>query len=74
MDGLISKYLLLPPNPSVLIFADKLYSRGLVVRENIGRNTYSVVLKFFVERTDFTKSLMSKKKQLNVIVNNKQRN
>ena len=31
MDGLISKYLLLPPNPSVLIFADKLYSIGLVV-------------------------------------------
>ena len=45
-----------------------------VTRENIGRHTYSVVLKFFVERTDFTKSLMSTKKQLNVIVNNKQRN
>ena len=43
-------------------------------RENIGRHTYSVVLKFFVERTDFTKSLMSTKKQLNIIVNNKQRN
>ena len=42
-------------------------------RENIGRHTYSVILKFFVERTDFTKSLMSTKKQLN-IVNNKQRN
>ena len=44
------------------------------LRENIGRHTYSVVLKFFVERTDFTKSLMSTKKQLNIIVNNKQRN
>ena len=43
-------------------------------RENIGRHTYSVVLKFFVERTDFTKSLMSTKKQLSNIVNNKQRN
>ena len=43
-------------------------------RENIGRHTYSVVLKFFVERTDFTKSLMSTNKQLNIIVNNKQRN
>ena len=42
-------------------------------RENIGRHTYSVVLKFFVERTDFTKSLMSTKKQLNIIVNKKQR-
>ena len=41
--------------------------------ENIGRHTYSVVLKFFVERTDFTKSLMSTKKQLNIIVNKKQR-
>ena len=44
------------------------------VRENIGRHTWAVVLKFFVERTDFTKSLMSTKKQLNIIVNNKQRN
>ena len=43
-------------------------------RENIGRHTYSVVLKFLVERTDFTKSQMSTKKQLNIIVNNKQRN
>ena len=42
-------------------------------RENIGRHTYSVVLKFFVEITDFTKSLMSTKKQLNIIVNKKQR-
>ena len=42
-------------------------------RENIGRHTYSVVLNFFVERTDFTKSLMSTKKQLNIIVNDKQR-
>ena len=42
-------------------------------RENIGRHTYSVVLKFFLERTDFTKSLMSTKKQLNIIVNKKQR-
>ena len=42
-------------------------------RENVGRHTYSVVLKFFVERTDFTKSQMSTKKQLNIIVNNKQR-
>ena len=42
-------------------------------RENIGRHTYSVVLKFFVERPDFTKSLMSTKKQLNIIVNKKQR-
>ena len=33
----------------------------------------SVVLKFFVERTYFTKSLMSTKKQLNIIVNKKQR-
>ena len=31
-----------------------------------------MVLKFFVERTDFTKSLMSTKKQLNIIVNKKQ--
>ena len=44
-----------------------------ISRENIGRHTYSVVLKFFVERTDFTKSLMSTKKQLNIIVNKKQR-
>ena len=44
------------------------------LRENIGRHTSAVVLKFFVERTDFTKSLMSTKKQLNVIVNNKQKN
>ena len=43
------------------------------VRENIGRHTYSVVLNFFVERTDFTISLMSTKKQLNIIVNKKQR-
>ena len=42
-------------------------------RENIGRHTYSVVLKFFVERPDFTKSLMSTKKQLNIIVNKKRR-
>ena len=28
---------------------------GPLRRENIGRHTYSVVLKFFVERTDFTK-------------------
>ena len=28
------------------------------LRENIGRHTYSVVLNFFVERTDFTKSLI----------------
>ena len=26
-----------------------------MARENIGRHTYSVILKFFVERTDFTK-------------------
>ena len=32
-----------------------------------------MVLKFFVERTDFTKSLMSTKKQLNIIVNKKKR-
>ena len=43
-------------------------------RDNIGIHTYAVVLNFFVERTDFTKSLMSTKKQLNIIVNNKQRN
>ena len=43
-------------------------------KENIGRHTWAVVLKFFVERTDFTKSLMSTKKQLNIIVNKKQRN
>ena len=42
-------------------------------RENIGRHTWAVVLKFFVERTDFTKLLMSTKKQLNIIVNKKQR-
>ena len=42
-------------------------------RKNIGRHTYSVVLKFFVERPDFTKSLMSTKKQLNIIVNKKHR-
>ena len=47
---------------------------GGSARENIGRHTYSAVLKFFVERTDFTKSLMSTKKQLNIIVNKKQRN
>ena len=44
---------------------------GDVSRENIGRHTYSVVLNFFVERTYFTKSLMSTKKQLNIIVNKK---
>ena len=43
-------------------------------RDNIGIHTWAVVLKFFVERTYFTKSLMSTKKQLNIIVNNKQRN
>ena len=43
-------------------------------RENIGRHTWAVVLKFFAERTYFTKSQMSTKKQLNIIVNNKQRN
>ena len=32
-----------------------------------------MVLKFFVERTYFTESLMSTKKQLNIIVSNKQR-
>ena len=42
-------------------------------RENIGRHTYSVVLNFFVERPDFTKSLMATKKQLSIIVNKKQR-
>ena len=47
---------------------------GVISRENIGRHTWAVVLKFFVERTDFTKSLMSTKQQLNIIVNNKQRN
>ena len=46
----------------------------LCCRENIGRHTWAVVLKFFVERTDFTKSQMSTKKQLNITVNNKQRN
>ena len=49
-------------------------SVGVGSRENIGRHTHSVVLKFLVERTDFTKSQMSTKKQLNIIVNNKQRN
>ena len=44
---------------------------GIATRENIGKHTYSVVLKVFVARTDFTKSLMSTKKQLNIIVNNK---
>ena len=44
-----------------------------ISRENIGMHTYSVVLKFFVERNDFTKSLMSTEKQLNIIVNKKQR-
>ena len=29
------------------------------IRENKGRHTWAVVLKFFVERTDFTKSLRS---------------
>ena len=48
-------------------------SENILPREKIGRHTYSVVLKFFVERTDFTKSLMSTKKQLNIIVNKKQR-
>ena len=43
-------------------------------RDNIGIHTYAVVLKFFVERTYFIKSLMATKKQLNIIVNNKQRN
>ena len=43
-------------------------------RENIGRHAYLVVLKFFVERTDFTQTQMSTNKQLNIIVNNKQRN
>ena len=42
-------------------------------RDNIGIHTYSVILNFFVERPDFTRSLMSTKKQLNIIVNNKQR-
>ena len=46
----------------------------MVNRENIGRQTWVVVLKFFAERTYFTKSQMSTKKQLNIIVNNKQRN
>ena len=35
---------------------------AVIFRENIGRHTYSVVLNFFVERTDFTKSQMSTKK------------
>ena len=42
-------------------------------RENIGRHTWAVVHKFFVERTVFTKSLMSTKKQLKIIVNKKRR-
>ena len=51
----------------------KIFSDGKT-RENIGRHTWAVVLKFFAERTYFTKSQMSTKKQLNIIVNNKQRN
>ena len=42
---------------------------GSLSRENIGRHTWAVVLKFFAERTYFTKSQMSTKKQLNIIVN-----
>ena len=38
-----------------------------------GTLTQAVVLKFFVERTFFTKSLMATKKELNIIVNKKQR-
>ena len=49
-------------------------SEGDHIRNNIGIHTYAVILKFFVERTYFIKSLMSTKKQLNIIVNNKQRN
>ena len=48
--------------------------QGVPTKENNRRHTYSVVLNLFVERTYFTKSLMSTKKQLNIIVNNKQRN
>ena len=47
---------------------------GVRHRENIGRHTWAVILKFFAERTCLTKSQMSTKKQLNIIVNNKQRN
>ena len=43
-------------------------------RDNIGIHTWAMVLNFFVERTYFTISLMSTKKQLNIILNNKQRN
>ena len=39
-----------------------------------GGGSNLVVRPPFVERTDFTKSLMSTKMQLNIIVNNKQRN
>ena len=42
-------------------------------KENSRRHTCAVILKFFVERPDFTKSLMATKKQLSIIVNKKQR-
>ena len=52
---------------------NKINVNGSISRENIGRHTRAVVLKFFVEGTDFTKSLMSTKKQLNIIENKRQR-
>ena len=59
-------------DPATKRMKDK--AKATRARESIGRHTFSVVLKFLVERTDFTKLQMSTKKQLNIIVNNKQRN
>ena len=59
-------------DPATKRMKDK--AKATRARENIGRHTFSVVLKFLVERTNFTKLQMSTKKQLNMIVNNKQKN
>ena len=62
------------PNWIVCNVFIELQTDRVQVKENSRRHICAVVLKFFVERTDFTKSLMSTKKELNIIVNNKQRN
>ena len=54
-------------------FSPFFISLAELAKENSRRHTRAVILKFFVERPDFTKSLMATKKQLSIIVNKKQR-